>query len=288
MFTQGLPFLGRRCAALGVAGLMLTQLASAGKPAILDFGEGEACVRWQVEAPKSLGEKQWQLSGRLDDGMCQSPSLDAAGLPYRNVQVTFSGHDLPVVTQTDGKGNFTVTFNDELIDTPVRLGSGMSGVTVTAAYYAERDQDEEPVVTAEKVLETHLEVAYADGDQDPDKHVVGPDRGSQADGVIGQLEGRGHQEGEPTSNFMPTPADGTDKNALKSKVTRSWALARQVGVVAVSATLKGQPEFDSKPLRVAFGVNAVLDRAGEHKDEEVLLQRLARSYSAQGTCISLG
>ena len=272
--------MGRRCAALGVAGLMLTQLASAGKPAILDFGEGEACVRWQVEAPKSLGEKQWQLSGRLADGVCQNPPLDAAGLPYRNVQVTFSGHDdLPVAAQTDDKGNFTVTFSEELIDTPARLGSGTSGVTVTAAYYAERDQDEEPVVTAAKVLETHLEVAYADGDQDPDKHIVSPE------GTHTLMASLVNWKGETISRasnveFHAAPADGTDKNALVegSKVT---GVGKKVGVVAVTATLTGHPEFESTPLRIAFGVNAILERTGEHKDEEVLLQR-RKGYSSQG------
>ena len=278
-----LSSLGRCCAACALAGLMLMQQAAAGRPAILQFGEEMGvCLRWQPGPPTDVGSDQWELTGRLTDGSCEVAPQGAAGLARRDIRIRFGKREGSVV-KTIEKGYFSVRFPGKLIDDMLAAGkSSMSdGVAVTAAYYGQSGQVEAPLTRDEKVFrQESLELAYAGDEQDPDKHIVPPEGSHTLKAA--SVDWKGNRKDAPAVTFdKPVSADDSKKEAKIVKGNEVHGMGDKPGIVAVRASLNGRPHIRSEPMRLAFGVAAILERIDEHKDEEIILQR-PKGYSAQG------
>ncbi|MCY4471864.1 MAG: hypothetical protein OXC07_03460 [Kistimonas sp.] len=302
MFMNEMSFRGRFCAALAGAGLLLAQLATAGRPTPLVPREPpipapEYYIEWEKGGhpkPKPDHPDFYQIKGTLWHRAGNPPSPRTGKTsryePVRSAKIRYSyvikGTDEQPLRKDWTKtgrhnydaGQFVVTFTSPATESEIEL---------TAAYYGASDKDDNeraplnvPLAKATTELKKYLKLGF-DGDVDPDLHPADL-KGAYEKLNAKMIRWDGSTKSEiPDFELLearnallpPTNPDqlhfGTDievdQGTKSVKHTGDTA-----GVVAVQAVAQG---LTSEPVWLAFGVRASLERIGEHKDEEIILQR---------------
>ncbi|MCY4471929.1 MAG: hypothetical protein OXC07_03790 [Kistimonas sp.] len=294
MFMNGMSFRGRFCAALAGAGLLLTQLATAGQPALLVFGgkpivKQDYRIEWSQKAPEQHDDYyviKGTLFHRADSSKTGNKSSD---IPVRGATIKYSY----VIKDKDGNpssspikedssktgvdninaGEFIAKFAPPKKEGEIDLEGG---IELTAKYYGDASEGEDPLAKATKELKKHLELGV-DGDPDllPEdlkgtykfkpKMVSWNDVETDTSNIqLVEAENALLPRTNPhLLDFAKDIEVDQDNKTVKHK-------GETAGVIAVRAEAG---ELKSEPVWLAFGANASLERVGDHKDEEIILQR---------------
>ena len=291
MFMNGMSFRGRFCAALAGAGLLLTQLATAGQPALLVFGgkpilTPDYRIEWSQEGPNPVGKGGYEIKGRLLQ-RTGSPNKGNTPLykpvPDAKIKISYSKKDKNGDTSTLEK----TYWSDPTSQKPTTEGEFVAeftspdapdgGIELKAAYYGKANElDGAPLAEATKELKKHLELVVLDddgNDGDPDTNpadikgtyklkpkMLGWNDELLPSGQITIAEAK-------DAPLPPTHPNRTDIKINSTTVTHTGEIA---GVAAVQAVAEG---LKSEPVWLAFGADASLERVGLHKHEEIILQR---------------